>query len=163
MGPEPIRKTEIIVGNPLVTSNQTTKVVLIETNDKDMNSSIQRLYREKFPKLINIKDFEVIEQITKIKSENDGTKLRKKIIEVHHDETIPDTWEKLQRIKEETLSDERVAIHHINTTPENLQKMTEMIFHKTNTKVAIYTTANKREAEKIKTTYGMIISDSEKA
>lgn len=59
--------------------------------------------------------------------------------------------------------DGNVAIHHINnTTPENLQKMTETIFNKTNTKVAIYTTATNREAEKTRTTYGMIISDGEK-
>ncbi|CAH1110114.1 unnamed protein product [Psylliodes chrysocephalus] len=68
-----------------------------------------------------------------------------------------------KKIREETLTDERVAIHHINnTTPENLQKLTETIFHKTDTKVVIGTTASNREAKKVKTTYGMIISDGEK-
>lgn len=122
------KQTEITVGNPLTTDDQTTKVVLFEPTDKEMNSSIQRLYRDKFPELTSIKDeFEVIEQITKIKSEHEGTKLStKKIIKVQHDKNTKDIWEKLKRIREETLTDKRVALHHTNNiTPEKLQMMTE--------------------------------------
>lgn len=105
------KQTESTVGNPLTTDDQTTKVVLVEHTNKEMNSSIQRLYRDKFPELTSIKDeFEVIEQITKIKSEHEGTKLStKKIIKVQHDGNTKDIWEKLKRIREETLTDERVA------------------------------------------------------
>lgn len=80
-------------------------------------------------------------------------------MKVQHDGTIHAIWEKLTKINEETLTDERVAIHHITSiTLENLQKMTEAIFHRKETRVTMYTTANNRETKKERTTYGMIIS-----
>lgn len=159
-------KTEITVGNPLTTDNQTTKVVLVEPNDLEMNTSIQRLYREKFPELTEItNDFEIIEQITKVKSSNSTTKLStKKVIKVTHNGTTQDIWEKLVRIRDETLEDERVAIHHVkNMTNETLQKMTEVVFRSGNTTVSIFTTADNRIVERERTTYGMIVSEGNKS
>lgn len=103
------KKTEVRVGNPLATDDQTTKVVLIEPNDQDMNLSVQRLYKEKFPELSKIKnEFEVIEQITKIKAPNDTTELStKKVIKAAHNGTMQDIWEKLTRVREETLMDKK--------------------------------------------------------
>lgn len=97
------------MGNPLATDDQKTKVVLIEPNDQDMNLSVQRLYKEKFPELSKIKnEFEVIEQITKIKAPNDTTELStKKVIKAAHNGTMQDIWEKLTRVREETLMDKK--------------------------------------------------------
>lgn len=82
------KKTEVIVGNPLTTGDNTTKVVLVEPNDPEMSSSIQRLYREKFSELVSVQgDFEILEQITKIRSKETTELSIRKIIKVTHDGT----------------------------------------------------------------------------
>ncbi|CAH1107108.1 unnamed protein product [Psylliodes chrysocephalus] len=165
-GQEVYQSTRITVGNPLSTSDNTTKVVLLEPGDPEMTNSIQRLYRDKFPELVNIsKDFEVIEQITKIKSNTCEPELSsKKIIKIKHDGTTEDIWNKLTMLREETLHDEQVAIHHINNISiETLRKMTETVFQSCDKKVTIYTTASQNETEKVRSTYGMIVSEGGKS
>ena len=64
------------------------QVVLIEPEDPKMEKSIQKQYREKYPELTDLKeDFEVIEQITKIRSQNPDAYTRRKIIKISHDNT----------------------------------------------------------------------------
>ncbi|CAH1107100.1 unnamed protein product [Psylliodes chrysocephalus] len=162
---ELFKQTEVIVGNPLTTGDKITKVVLVEPKDPEMNNSIQRLYREKFPELASIQeDFEVLEQTTKIKSKESAELSTRKVIKVTHDGSTKDIWEKLNKIREETATDDKVAIHHIaNITNENLQKMTEAVFHRSNTRVAIFTTASTKDSEKERTTYGMLVSEGGKS
>jgi len=59
---------EFRVGN-LLTTDSNFRVVLVEPNDQDMTTSIQRMYRDKYPELTQTKeDFEVIEHTTRTSS-----------------------------------------------------------------------------------------------
>ncbi|CAH1106749.1 unnamed protein product [Psylliodes chrysocephalus] len=157
------KNTEVVVGNPIMTEDKTTKVVFGEPNDPTMSNGIQKLYSEKYLALLSLSgEFEVIEQITKTKSKNELS--QRKIIRATHDGTTKSVWRKLKEIREETSEDGKVAIHHLtNITTTNLRKMAETVFHNSNTKVEIYTTARKKEDEKVRTTYGMIVSEGGKS
>ncbi|CAG9815539.1 unnamed protein product [Phaedon cochleariae] len=74
-GEELFQNTEIKVGNPLDTKTSTVKVVLIEPTDKKMERSIQHLYREKYPELMETTDhFAVLEISSRWKlKQNDST------------------------------------------------------------------------------------------
>nr|XP_023028290.1 golgin subfamily A member 6-like protein 6 [Leptinotarsa decemlineata] len=128
------RKTKITVGNPLETADETTKVVMIEPDDIEMNRSIQKLYRDKYPELVRLEgDIEIIEQITKVR--RTGKQIRKKVVKVTMDGTHKDTWDKLMKLREETEGDEEIYIHHVKWMEvKNLQKMVEAVFHLGNTR-----------------------------
>lgn len=156
--------TEIVVGNPLDADDTITKVVLVEPSDPEMNKSIQKLYKDKFPELGSINnDFEIIEQTTRIRSRTPKEHSHRKIIRVSHDGTPQDVWEKLKMIRDETELDKKIAIQHITgMATEKLRKMSEVVFQKTNTKIDIYTTVRNQEKDRERTTYGMIISEGGK-
>ncbi|CAG9839231.1 unnamed protein product [Diabrotica balteata] len=126
------QKTTMEVSNPL-DSKCRVKVVALEPNDRNMNFSIQRLYRDRYPDLSSLKgDFEVTAG------------------------TPEELWHALERVKEETQENDTVALHHVSYMPvANMRKMAEVIFRKTTrVSVSIYTTATKRE----RPTYGFIVS-----
>lgn len=54
---EGIENTNIVVGNPLTDCKDSiAQLVLLEPTDESMDYSIQRLYRNKYPKLVDIKE-----------------------------------------------------------------------------------------------------------
>ncbi|RZC38533.1 hypothetical protein BDFB_014959 [Asbolus verrucosus] len=101
-----------------------------------MNSSIQSLYKRRYPELGDIKeDFEVIEQSFKFRSKKQNEETRKKMVKIVFTGE-EDLWKKLKQLKEEVENDKWVSIHHLNFMSNGkLKKMTESIFHRTDTKV----------------------------
>lgn len=45
----------VIIGNPLNTDDQTVKVTLVEPNNQEMQYGIQRMYKDKYSELLNMK------------------------------------------------------------------------------------------------------------
>ncbi|KAH1022881.1 hypothetical protein HUJ04_012198 [Dendroctonus ponderosae] len=83
--------------------------------------------------------FAVLEQCSKWKQKTDATACPK-IIKVIQGDKAADLWDRLLLLKEETIDDEWVALHHIERSrTERLKKQVEAIFHEGHTKVAIYT------------------------
>ncbi|KAJ8939472.1 hypothetical protein NQ318_022526 [Aromia moschata] len=123
--------TEIIVGNPVTAEDKLVKVVITEPDDPTMEKSIQKIYRDRFPELLAATDeFEVIEQMTRIRSKGPAEYTKRKIIKTCYNGTEEDIWMKLIRIKEETAEDKKVAVHHIEKMDnKKLRKMIESIFH----------------------------------
>ncbi|CAG9825660.1 unnamed protein product [Phaedon cochleariae] len=150
--------TKIITGNPLNSEDCVVKVVIVEPSDPGMKDSIQRMYKEKFPELPSLEgDFEVIEQITRIRGTGDTH--RKKIVKMAYDETSRGLWGKLSELRQETINDERVSIHHVKgASVEELRRMTEVIFHTGKTNVEIHTTLQQKNSPKGRNTYGVIIN-----
>ncbi|CAG9773642.1 unnamed protein product [Ceutorhynchus assimilis] len=139
------QNTDVVIGNPLKTGNETVKVVLVEPNDLDMEQGIQQMYKTRFPGIEDLKnDLEVLEQTTKMKTNGQNKEIKQKVVKITLGPTEEDMWNKLKRLKQETENDQVVAINHAEgTTLECLRKMTEAIFHKSTTKVNIYTTNRK--------------------
>ncbi|CAH1107115.1 unnamed protein product [Psylliodes chrysocephalus] len=82
--------TEVVVGNPISTPDASVKVVIVEPEDPDMNASIQRINRDKYPELSEIKcDFEVMEQLTRLTPQKEKVS-RRKIVKIAHDGTPRD-------------------------------------------------------------------------
>jgi hypothetical protein len=55
-------------------------------------------------------------------------------------------WKKINRLREETRNEERIAIHHVQCmSVQRLQKMVETVFHGRKTYVIIYTTKQRNE------------------
>jgi SH3-like domain-containing protein len=137
--------TSVLVGNPLVdVKDSIVKAVLVEPTDAAMDLSIQRLYRNRFPELASVKEeWAVLEQITQL----EGAKpIRRKVFRIGHLGTDLDVWEKINRLREETRNEERIAIHHVQCmSVQRLQKMVETVFHGTKTYVIIYTTKQRNE------------------
>lgn len=157
---EMYQNTEITVGNPL-NDNECTKVVFREPDDKHMDKSIQKLFKERYPKLREIKnDIGIIERETKIRNTEGSRQLRQKVVLLEIDGTTKDLWEKMTQLKEETVNEEVIEIHQIRCIPlKTLGKMTECIFHKT--KVNIYTNdkgGNETKKKVNRNTYALIVN-----
>ncbi|KAJ8953414.1 hypothetical protein NQ318_023531 [Aromia moschata] len=100
--------TEIIVGNPVTAEDKLVKVVITEPDNPTMEKSIQKIYRDRFPELLAATDeFEVIEQMTRIRSKGPAEYTKRKIIKTCYNGTEEDIWMKLIRIKEETAEDKK--------------------------------------------------------
>lgn len=137
--------TEIIVGNPLDAKDMYTKIVIVEPDDKDMQKSIQKLYKDRFPELLETQEeFEVIQYSTKVSIKGQTEIKEKKIIKITYTGTGEDIWNKLKKVKQETKNEDTIILHHINTLElEEFRKIVESIFHKTQTMAVIYTTSQK--------------------
>lgn len=167
--------SEIRVGNPLTTEDSVVKVTIVEPHDLNMEKSIQRLFKDKYPELGNLKEeFEVVDQIIKIRTKSPNEIINRKIIKILHNGNDQELWKNKEKLKSETTEDKEVAIHHVTSlaihhvtslSTQRLQKMTEAIFHGSRTKVLVYTTKMNTGEEKTKKerdTYGLIIEDKEK-
>ncbi|KAG5879867.1 hypothetical protein JTB14_036701 [Gonioctena quinquepunctata] len=65
-----LKNTKIEIGNPLYMEENTVEVVMVEPEDKDMHNSIQRLHKERYPVLANLKgELEMIKQTTRIRGQ----------------------------------------------------------------------------------------------
>lgn len=104
-----------------------------------MNHSTQKLNREKFPELGWItSDIEIIEKATRRRLKQPTKLSYKKIIRISPNRTPQVIWGKLLAIKEETRTNENVAIHHImKMKTEKLRKITNTN-NNTNTKIDMH-------------------------
>ncbi|KAH1006904.1 hypothetical protein HUJ05_007591 [Dendroctonus ponderosae] len=145
---ELFENTEIISENPLSTKASTVKVVLVEPADKQMEMSIQLLYKNRYPELVETEEsFAVLEHSSRWKLKQDTTACQK-VIKIMQGEQKSDLWDRFTQLREESRGDEWVAIHHIERcSSERLRKMAEAIFHKGPTKVAIYTNRKSRTTQ----------------
>ncbi|KAG5865356.1 hypothetical protein JTB14_023090 [Gonioctena quinquepunctata] len=137
------QETKIEVGNPLSEEDIGVKVLLTEPNNPEMRSSIQKLYREKYPEVEHLQGvLEIVEQTTRIKGQS--TACTWKIIEIKQDGSVPDVWRKLSELRDETANDAKTDLHHITgMIVEILGRMVETIFRTSSTQIKIYTTEKK--------------------
>jgi hypothetical protein len=145
------KNVSVEVGNPLNTSHDTVKCVLVDPGDKDMTYSIQRMFRDRFPELSGMKgDLGVIEQITRKKNPGGAwVESLQKIVKIHHDGSDHSVWERLQTLREEVKGEPAIAIHHILSMSEDrLMKMVESVFKGDTTPVTIFTTKERQEKER---------------
>jgi hypothetical protein len=85
----------------------------------------------------------VLEQTTQLEG---AEPIRRKVFRIGHSGTDQDVWKKINRLREETRNEERIAIHHVQCmSVQRLQKMVETVFHGTKTYVIIYTTKQRNE------------------
>jgi hypothetical protein len=139
--------TEIVVGNPVTASDLVVKVVLIDPEDPEMEKSIRRIYRDRFPELAEaIEDFEILEQMSRIRSRGQHEQTKKTVVKIVQDGTDEILWDRLTRLRDETIIGvESVVMHHVECmSPKRLQKMTESRFQGTTTRVKIYMTSKTR-------------------
>ncbi|ENN77542.1 hypothetical protein YQE_05990, partial [Dendroctonus ponderosae] len=121
-----------------MTSSQNALLQAVTSNDEqELTTTVQE---KRYPELMESEDtFAVLEQCSKWKQKTDATACPK-IIKVIQGDKAADLWDRLLLLKEETIDDEWVALHHIERSrTERLKKQVEAIFHEGHTKVAIYT------------------------
>ncbi|KAK9874526.1 hypothetical protein WA026_005370 [Henosepilachna vigintioctopunctata] len=105
--------TEVILGNPLNTEEGIVKVVFVNKKEPSMNRSIQKLFKERFPMLGQPEeDIEILEQITRNRKQT--SEIKQKIIKMIYQEDDRSIWEVLEKLRNETVDDEKIAIHYIN-------------------------------------------------
>lgn len=157
---------EVIAGNPVNAGDHIKKVILVGDSDEAMTKSIQKIYRERYPELEQLKeDIEVIELSTRDKKKNILSK--KTIIKIRHNETEEDLWKKLTLLLEETKDDpEPLALHSVEcVTVEKLRKMAQWIFAGERSKIYIYTpqstTTEQMKKEKPRNSYALIVQCKE--
>ncbi|CAH0563162.1 unnamed protein product [Brassicogethes aeneus] len=72
---------------------------MVEPTEKEMAKSIQCLYKERYPELIECtEDYETLERNCTIKSQNKT--ITSRIIKILHVGMEEEIWKKLQRLKE---------------------------------------------------------------
>lgn len=144
--------TKIRIGNPIDSEDSTVKVILIEPTDTNMERSIQKLYRERYQEVKpGTEKFQVLEQNTKIRSGTETKTIKRKIIKINLDGTDNTLWEALCQIREETINDKDVALHHLEGMETvRFRKMIEAVFIKNKNDITIYTTKNRQETQRIK-------------
>lgn len=147
--------TNVLVktGNPLETPHSTVKCVLIEPQDRSMNHSIQRHYRDRFPELAPLEEeYAVLEQRTRRKGPGGESETLQKIVKIHHNGSEEDLWTKLQALRDETRGEEALAIHHVEALPvERLRKLTQAVFRGVIVRVDIFTTPQRKDRERVST------------
>uniref|UniRef100_A0AAR5PSZ5 Uncharacterized protein n=1 Tax=Dendroctonus ponderosae TaxID=77166 RepID=A0AAR5PSZ5_DENPD len=91
---ELFENTEIISGNPLSTKASTVKVVLVEPADKQMEKSIQLLYKNRYSELVETEEsFAVLEHSSRWKLKQDTTECQK-VIKIMQGEQKSDLWDR---------------------------------------------------------------------
>jgi hypothetical protein len=89
--------TKITIGNPVTASNLAVKVVLTEPGNPEMENSIQRIYRDRFPELTEgTEDFEILEQISRNLSKRDRELAKRTVINITQDGSDEDLWDKAE-------------------------------------------------------------------
>lgn len=147
---EVFANVEVKVGNPLTTPHETVKCALVELKDPKMDSSIQRLYRDRFPELASVEEqFGWIEQQTRRKgSGGELVETLQKVVKISHDGSDEVLWDRLQTLRAETKGEKAIAVHHIDAMSEGrMRKLTQAVFRGASTKVEIYTTQQRRSKE----------------
>lgn len=107
------RSAQVITGKHLLTlEDEVVKTVWIEPEDVQMEGYFQKDFKEWFPELLHLSsDFEVIEQDTRVKSEN--TKIRQKIICIKRHRIEENLWQSLCQIRDKVDGENWVALHHL--------------------------------------------------
>lgn len=146
--------TEVAVGSPLNPDAPTIRVVLMEPDDMEMNSSIQAAFKRRFPELKEVEDhFTVLEQTTRIKSKPSDT-FAQRVIKCAIPGTVGELWKVLKKIQLEISNDISVGMHHINMMClDKFRKLVEAIFHGSKTHGIIYTNSGKVKSNKEKGTF----------
>ncbi|XP_074034771.1 uncharacterized protein [Leptinotarsa decemlineata] len=157
------RKTEVIRGNPVKTKNNVTKVLMVDKSQEDNTETIIKLFKERFPELEEVEeDFEILEEITNRRASGQLQETRRKVIKFDYDGSTMDLWNKLNRVKLETPTDEHIALHQLRgiSTPQ-LRKMAEAIFMDANPLLTIYTPQETTGKEKrpAKDTYALVVGE----
>jgi hypothetical protein len=141
------RNVEVKLGNPLDTPHHTVKCVLVEPKDPEMNLSIQRHFRERFPDVASMEEeYGVLEQRNRKRGPG-GSNIEtlQRVVKIHHDGSERSIWGGLQALREDVQEAEEVAIHHVETlSEERLKSLTQAVFHGVDTKVTIFTTPSRR-------------------
>ncbi|CAG9759606.1 unnamed protein product [Ceutorhynchus assimilis] len=153
--------TEMKVGSPMDTKDQTTKVVWVGPTELNMEKGIQKIFRDKFPELLEIQEeFGTLEQENKIKTCNTGQTTKRKIVKITHNDTEEEIYRRLSILKKEGEDEPWIGTHQLeNIDTERFRKMVEAAFHGSSTKVMIYTkeeakTRGKREERK---SYALVV------
>lgn len=136
------RNIKTIVGNPVNTVTEGYSVVLVEAHDQKMNKYIQKLYRERFPELIDMKDdFESLEQITRTKKGDEQIEKNHRVIKIKLDDDKEDVWQKCVMIRNylETNQAKRLTMHKLSTQDELVtKKMLQAIFMDTDVEINFF-------------------------
>jgi hypothetical protein len=152
--------TSVIRGSPLNAKEGATKVVVVDPKDPDMNQSIQRTYRERYPELKDLKEeLEVLEQTSTVRSRGETIIYKRKLVKIKFDGTGKDLWQKIAKMKEENQREkEDLIFHHVEImTNDELRKMLEIIFQGENIKIDIYTNRMER-ASRERSTYALMVN-----
>ncbi|XP_066261160.1 uncharacterized protein, partial [Euwallacea similis] len=133
--------TEVVIGNPVEDGlPEETKVVFVEEEDQKMTESIQSQFKNRYPEIENLANFDVLEQFVKIKSRKTDKCIGKKIIKVNVPLAESDVFDTLVKLREETGREKRLALHHLKgMSVAKLRKMVQFIF-KDGPKIRIFTT-----------------------
>ncbi|KAH1020868.1 hypothetical protein HUJ04_010460 [Dendroctonus ponderosae] len=161
---EVFTNSEVRVGNPLNTKDNTVKVVVVG------ESSIKSLFIDRFPDLKCIEeDFAVLELSSKVRTRSTGMAAEaatKKVIKIEVD-SERELFGKLLELREEVKDTGWVALHELErVSTARYRKMVEAIFHNSTTQAVVYTRATRREAEDGRAerrTYALVVEDKGKS
>ncbi|XP_066260790.1 myosin-2 heavy chain-like [Euwallacea similis] len=105
--------TSVVIGNPLEDNlPEETKVVFVEQDDREMTESIQSQFKSRHPELAELDDFDVLEQVVKIKSKKADKSSGQRIIKVNVPIKERDIFEKMAKLKGEFGYEKMLALHH---------------------------------------------------
>ncbi|KAF7265575.1 hypothetical protein GWI33_021029 [Rhynchophorus ferrugineus] len=122
---------------PLATAAPIPKV-LIEPDDVEMGKSIQRMYRDRFPDLRNIKErLGVVEVTTRTGDEQGATK--QKVSKITTGKTSREVWDSRILLSRKTETHNKIAIHQLRGMEMvTVRKIIESVSSRENTKVTIH-------------------------
>nr|XP_022907672.1 uncharacterized protein LOC111419136 [Onthophagus taurus] len=146
---ESFEKTNVKEGNPLWQREITTRVVIVEPDDPDMDKSIQNQYRRAYPELSEIcENYEEIEQITRKRIRGEERESKEKVVKLMTKGTDDSIWKALEELRRNNTSEKKIAIHHLRQIKlTRFRKMLEVVFKDSNTEIEIYTTQTKIDEE----------------
>lgn len=131
--------TEIKTGNPLKINEVHTKVLITETKRNVVERGIERAFIERFPELSSAAgNIVVLEQLSKIKSTNEGNTVRKKIIKAQWDGREEELFDLCKLIQTETKGDNCILFHELRGIDiTRMRKILEAVYHNTETTATI--------------------------
>lgn len=145
------QRTEVVIGNPIKGAEE-SQVVFVEEDDRGMERSIQRMYRDKYEELeLMNEEFEFLEICTRTRAGMSKRMVHK----VQVSEKMDEIWDKLVQLRETLKGREVVSMHHLRCMEVlTFRKMVEAVFRDEHVVVKFYTTGQVEKGGKAKQATG---------
>lgn len=135
------KNVKIRVGNPLHNQENEYSVVLVDTQDREMNKSIQRMYKDRYAELATLnKDFNEIKNTIITNTEEKETRKIKQIIKIVFQDYKQDLYNKLKHLINVLQNREikTVTMHTVGPDGDMFIKMLRALSHDVDIGIDLY-------------------------
>ncbi|KAL1487794.1 hypothetical protein ABEB36_015549 [Hypothenemus hampei] len=140
--------TELQEGNITKTKDDTTIATIVNKNDTNSENTMYKELAARYPELEEINDdIGILEQVSQIQNNETKKIITKKIMKILYNGNEEELYNKMEKLKKLTNETKWIAVScGENYDGIKLRKITEAIFHGSDTQVMVYATKKKGQS-----------------